>query len=196
MNRHILKSAEQYVTELFKKNYDETLVFHNLDHSENVVSRTKEIAEHYCLPDKEMFTLLIAAWFHDTGHLFTSPSKHESKSAELMKDFMTGVIEDETLISDIEQCILATKFPTHPNNFLEQIICDADTYHLSTDAFKETNEQVMKEERLKKGSLNKETFLKETLEMLNAHVYHTKYCQEKLNEGKMKNIQMILKDTI
>ncbi len=113
-----------------------------------------------------------------------------------MKDFMHGLIEDDTLISEIEHCILATKFPTHPYNFLEQIICDADTYHLGTDAFKETNKQVMKEERLKKGSQNKETFLKETLEMLNAHVYYTKYCQEKLNEGKMKNSQMILKDIL
>lgn len=124
--------------------------------------------------------LLIAAWFHDTGHLFITPANHESKSTELMRVFMSGQIENDKLIVDIEQCILATKFPTHPNNFLEQIICDADTYHLGTDAFKETNKQVMKEERLKKGSLNKETFLKETLEMLNAHVYYTKYCQEKI----------------
>lgn len=56
MDRHILKSAEHYVTELFEKNYDETLVFHNLNHTKNVVSRTKEIAEHYGVSDKEMFT--------------------------------------------------------------------------------------------------------------------------------------------
>ena len=47
---------------------------------------------------------------------------------------------------------MATKFPRDPKNLLEQIICDADTYHLGTEEFEEMNKRMLEETKLKKGS--------------------------------------------
>lgn len=193
MYKHILKKAENYVTELFEKNSNETLVFHNLKHTQDVVNRTEEIAGNYNLTEKEMLIIITAAWFHDAGHLFVEPGKHEQMSAELMKSFLLEQTNDKVLIKEIEQCILATKFPTHPKNLLEQIICDADTYHLGTKDFKHTNQQVYEEEKLKKGILDKAEFNKSALKILHSHKYYTEYCKHLLTKGKMKNIQKIKK---
>src|SRR6185436_9407352 len=121
-----------YVTDLFHDNKRPELIFHNLDHTRAVVDRTKEIAGHYYLNEKDMLSVYIAAWFHDTGYLFTTPSHHEEKSVELMRDFMKTQSEDEELVEKIAACIMATRQPRNPGNLPEQIICDADTYHFGT----------------------------------------------------------------
>src|SRR6476619_6394579 len=139
----LYKRIEEYVTGLFEQMHDPAHVFHNLEHTQNVVKRTKEIAGHYKLTEDEMLILFSAAWFHDTGHLFTEPSKHEEMSIEIMKKFMAGKVNDENIISEIEACILSTKLPRHPKNLLQQIICDADTYHLGTKDFKNTNKKAL-----------------------------------------------------
>ncbi len=72
----IYKKVEDFVTGLFEKYPNNKLVFHNLKHTETVVQRTKEIAAHYNLNEKEMLVLYVAAWFHDVGHLFCQNMKN------------------------------------------------------------------------------------------------------------------------
>src|SRR5262245_48189318 len=150
MDNTIYKDTERYyVTDLFEKMHQPQLLYHNLDHTKKVVEKTNEIAAHCHVGEKDMMILFIAAWFHDTGHLFTGTSKHEQESVKIMRTFMTDRAADGELITAIEGCILATKFPGRPSNLLEEIICDADTYHFGTDEFNESNKLVMEEHRLR-----------------------------------------------
>ncbi|HYC30128.1 MAG TPA: HD domain-containing protein, partial [Chitinophagaceae bacterium] len=89
---NIYKKVESFVTELFEKNQTNALLFHNLEHTEKVVEHSKEIAMQYQLSEREQFILYAAAWFHDTGHLFVDPARHEMKSVELMRDFLTKYV--------------------------------------------------------------------------------------------------------
>ena len=97
----IEKRTEEYVTKLFEEKHITALVFHNLDHTRSVVKRTKEIASHYDLSEKDNFILFTAAWFHDTGYLFTEPSKHENVSCDVIKSFMKDYVTDEASVSEI-----------------------------------------------------------------------------------------------
>jgi len=81
-DKQIIRLAEEKVVELFGSDADHNLVYHTIDHTRNVVKRVNEIAAHYELAEKDVVILNIAAWFHDTGHLLTSPAEHEQKSAE------------------------------------------------------------------------------------------------------------------
>lgn len=193
MDHHgILKKTENYVTDLFEKNQQEALAFHNLDHTRNVIARAKEIAAQYNLPERDLSVLFIAAWFHDTGHLFVEPDVHEERSIELMKAFIAGqVTNSEDLASGAEKCILATRVPFDPKSLLEQIICDADTYHIGTKEFKSTNKQLKKEYILRKLVPENVNWNKKTLEFLRAHKYYTSYCQALLEKGKQKNIEKL-----
>ena len=142
-SNNIYKKIQNYVTGLFEKKYDSNLIFHDLQHTKNVVSRVKEIAAHYNVSEKDMLVLFVAAWFHDTGYLFVEPSMHEENSVEQMKKFMSDYYNDPEMITETENCILSTKPHVNPGNLLQQILCDADTYHLGTKEFKDTNKQVM-----------------------------------------------------
>lgn len=189
----IYKKVEDFVTGLFEKQPNSKLLFHNLKHTETVVQRTKEIAAHYNLNEKEMLVLYVAAWFHDVGHLFTPGLKnHEDKSVEVMKKFMSDY-DDKELTADIEGCILSTKMPRNPLTLTQQIICDADTYHFGTKDFKNTNKLMREEYNLREEKISKQDWNEGTLEMLNAHQFYTAYCKDVLEENKKENIKMIKK---
>jgi predicted metal-dependent HD superfamily phosphohydrolase len=191
MDNSLYKKIEHYVTGLYETLQDDTLVFHNLKHTQNVVDRTKEIAGHYHVNEKEMLILYTTAWFHDTGYLFTDPEKHEAMSVEVMKKFMLDHTNDTELLNEIEQCIMATKSPRDPKNLLQQIICDADTYNLGTKEFKDTNKRVQKEVKLKNGEVDKIKFMEGTIKMLEEHQYYTTYCKDLLSVTKELNMKKI-----
>jgi predicted metal-dependent HD superfamily phosphohydrolase len=189
----IYKKVENHVIELYENNHNPDLLYHNLKHTKAVVNRTKEIAGHYDLSEKEMLIVYVAAWFHDTGYLFTEPAMHEEKSAELMRDFITEYKKDESIINEIETCILATKPSRQPANLLQEIIKDADTYHLGTKEFKETNKLVMAELKLTHPAFDKKAATEKALELLSAHKFYTSYAQKLLTDYKMKNINKLKK---
>jgi predicted metal-dependent HD superfamily phosphohydrolase len=190
MANNIYKLVEQHVSHLFESNKKPTLFYHNLEHTQETLKRAEEIAAHYKLSEKEMLAVYIAAWFHDTGRIFTGPENHEEKSVELMKSFMQINCPETELIQIIEGCILATKRTTIPANLLQQILSDADTYHLGTKEFKRTNKQVRKE-ILTDREMSKEDYDIKTLEFLENHKYYTSYCIELLNKGKEENIEKL-----
>lgn len=190
-NNSLYKKTEQYVTGLFHANKKDVLVFHNLQHTRNVVQRTKEIAGHYHLSEEEMLILYIAAWFHDTGHLFAEPSKHEEMSVELMRNFMLEQKADAPLIEEIGNCIFATKLPRNPTTLLQEIICDADTYHLGTKDFKNTNKLAYEEIVMRNGEMSKPLFNKQTYEFLEGHQFYTAYCKDILDETKQENMKKL-----
>jgi len=190
---NLYKKTEQYVTDLFNDNNKPELLFHNLDHTLSVVARTKEIAGHYYLSENDMLTVYIAAWFHDTGYLFTDAAHHEEKSVELMHEFMKTHTNDEKLLSAIAGCIMATRPPRQHDSLLKEIICDADTYHFGTGEFKETNKKVWEEFNATGTDVTREAWALKTIEFLKEHQFYTKYCKDLLEERKEKNMKKLKK---
>src|SRR5690606_36882222 len=91
--KQIVKQAEDYVTSLYESAPENNLLYHNIEHTRNVVNRANEIAAHYELSERDITVLNIAAWFHDTGHIYTDPMMHEEKSVEIMQDLMSNRLE-------------------------------------------------------------------------------------------------------
>jgi hypothetical protein len=189
------KKIDEYVTGLYDSMATKNLVFHNIDHTKMVVKRTQEIAGHYNVSEKEMFELFAAAWFHDTGHLFSGPQNHEEMSVNVMKKFLKDESVDEESIIEISGCIMATKAPREPKNQLQQIICDADTYHLGTKDFKETNKQMWEEQNLRSDHEDPIAFKEHTIDMLEKHQFYTNYCKQLLNKRKNKNLKKLKEKT-
>jgi predicted metal-dependent HD superfamily phosphohydrolase len=189
-NHKTEKRVEEYVTGLFEQLHAPALAFHNIDHTKTVVKRANEIAANYNLSEKELFVLTTAAWFHDTGYLFTEPAEHEKMSCEVMRKYMKDHTDEPTIV-EIEGCIMATKFPTNPKTLPEQILCDADTYNFGTKDFKETNKKAYKEAQSRNPELNKTDFIETTIKLLESHSYYTSYCQQLLDVRKQKNMQKL-----
>jgi predicted metal-dependent HD superfamily phosphohydrolase len=187
----IYKKIEDHVNGLFDKAKADHFYYHTLEHTQKVVARTKEIAAHYNLTEKEMLIVYTAAWFHDTGYLYTSAAEHEEKSASIMRSFMKDLVNDEEVIDAAESCILSTKPPQNPKNLLDEIVCDADTYHLGTKEFKETNKLVKKEFEATSGTLDKLEWMKGVVKFMESHHYHTSYCKDLLKEKKNENLMKL-----
>lgn len=189
----LYEKAEHWVTGLFDNNPRPDLVFHNVEHTTTVVERVDEIGSQYDLTEDEKLAVHIAAWFHDTGYLFAAPDHHEEKSVELMKEFMKEANVNGTLVEKTAQCIMATKMPRKHESLIEKIICDADTYHLGTKEFKDSNKKVM-EEFLRTGKkINEKEWDLKTVEMLKSHEYYTEYCKKLLEDKKQKNMKKLKK---
>jgi predicted metal-dependent HD superfamily phosphohydrolase len=189
----LIADTENYVKGLFKKYNQPNLVFHDLQHTQGVVQHAYEIAAHYQLPDKELFELSIAAWFHDTGHLVTNPSDHEEKSVALMEEYIRNKTGDEELIKKVASLIRITKFPPSPKSLQEMIICDADTYHFGLEDFRQTNKAMKKELILRNMSTVVLDWERNSLELLEKHQFFTSYCMDLLQKGKEKNIRRLQK---
>jgi predicted metal-dependent HD superfamily phosphohydrolase len=163
--------------------------YHNLVHTRNVVMHTEEMAGHYQVAIRDRFIVTTAAWFHDIGHLYGPMQGHEERGAQVMKIHLHD--QPAELLTAIRRCILATKMPSHPVDLLEQILCDADTYHLGTDLFRETDPLVHQEMIQRFGPMTDESWRKKTLAFMRQHAFFTDYCQTLLNKKKQENIAWV-----
>lgn len=190
----ILAAVRHYVTDLFTNKVDPRLVFHNLDHTEDVAEACSQIADHYQLKDEERFILMLAAWFHDTGYSLGSASGHEEESIRIATRFLQQNHVDDSIIQRIASCIHATRMPQSPVSSIEKILCDADLFHLSTDDFKARNELLKQEQETLLGQkIAKKDWRKNNIQFLQNHRYFTEYGQETLEPKKQVNLAALLK---
>lgn len=185
----LIKEVSRFATGYFARNANPALLYHNVDHTVNVVRRVIEIGSNYSLRRADMFVLEAAAWFHDSGQLSGNGKDHEEISVSIMKDYFQHTDVPKAAVEAIERCILATRIPHKPTSFRDGIICDADTYNLGTDAFPNTDALLKREYALR--GLPTKDWDKNTLAFLTQHRYFTGYCKWKLNETKGKNIAMV-----
>ncbi|WP_156307399.1 Pycsar system effector family protein [Sphingobacterium endophyticum] len=168
--------------------------FHNSHHTQDVVDAAQEMSDHYSLNSEEKFIVVAAAYFHDTGYLSGGAKDHEIRSAEIAEQFLKEEKVHALVIEKVKSCILATKMPQSPRNLLESILCDADLFHLGTSDFEERNKLMQQEaEHVKGVKIDKSTWRRRTIELMQQHAFHTDYAQEKLNQGKANNLESLLK---
>ncbi len=188
----LLEDVKDEVTQLFEKAEDEKLSYHNLGHTSFVVSKAAEIARHYELNDADFFVVETAAWFHDTGYLNGSQHDHELRSAAIAETFLLIKELDAATIRQVKDCILATRIPQLPQNLLQQIVCDADLFHLGTGNFRALNKKMKKEAEAHRGKkIDKEEWRAGTLNLLESHRYQTDYAKNLLNNIKHENMNSI-----
>ncbi|MGY4386141.1 putative metal-dependent HD superfamily phosphohydrolase [Pedobacter sp. UYP24] len=186
--REILEQLRTHVTWLFKTEKADKFYYHNLEHTEQVVENAVKIANHYQLLDHDFFIVVAASWFHDIGYLFDK-SNHEVKGAELLEEFLRDKVIDQEVINKIKGCIMATRMPQEPDGLLQQIVCDADLFHLGSNSFKDRNKLMRKEaEAFLDHKLNKVEWHSKTIHLFNMHHFHTEYAQHLLNEKKQENL--------
>jgi predicted metal-dependent HD superfamily phosphohydrolase len=186
---NILEQAQHYVRSFFDTHVNDKLVYHNRKHTERVVESAVQIAQHYQLNDAEFFIVKVAAWFHDIGYLTGDGPGHEERGARMAEAFLEGTGVDRGIIDSIRKCILATQLPQRAVTLVEQIVCDADLYHLGTEEFSERNKLMRKEaEAVHNKKISKEEWRKGTIRFLESHHYYTDYCRLLLNEKQQENL--------
>jgi predicted metal-dependent HD superfamily phosphohydrolase len=181
----VLAAAQIYATDLYQTKVSKSIHFHTLLHTQEVLAACEKMAEYYQLADEDRFSLSIAAWFHDTGYSGGSAKGHEELSVELALKFLNEHKIGQAVIDKVKGCINATRIPQSPGSLIEQIICDADLFHLGTGDFKEKN-RLLREELNDFGGqdLSKKDWRKMNVEFLEKHNYFTSFAKENLQPLK------------
>lgn len=185
----ILDAAHSYVASYFKEHCSQDFLYHNYQHTASVVAAAAELCTHYQLSDQKVFIVKIAALFHDLGYLDDS-NNHEAASMSLATKFLSQHQADPAVTEQVIACIEATKMPQKPQNLLQQIVCDADLSHFSTDSFADKSKQLRKETQTRCGfAISKEAWRHQTINLLQRHQFHTSYAREHWYLKKMENLE-------
>jgi predicted metal-dependent HD superfamily phosphohydrolase len=181
----VLAAAQNYATDLYQTKVSKSIHFHTLQHTQEVLAASEKMAEYYQLADEDRFSLSLAAWFHDTGYSGGTAKGHEELSVELALKFLNEHQIGQPVIDKVKGCINATRIPQTPNSLIEQIICDADLFHLGTGDFKEKN-RLLREELNDFGgnNLSKKDWRRLNIDFLEKHNYFTSYAKENLQPLK------------
>lgn len=189
----LIRQTEDFVKKYMHDHDNPHLLYHNLLHTQNIVSVTIKIAKHYALKDKEFFIVITAAWFLHSGH-YKDILHPEDASAKMTEEFLKNSGVEEETINAIKKCILATKIPKAPDILLEKIICDADSFYIASEKFSEYNKLKRKEFELRNNiNIDKDDWRKTTIQFFEDHQYYTDYGKEHLNKNKMENLQKLKK---
>ena len=186
-NTPLLKRTKEFVAGFIAENFTEKICYHNIDHTLEVVEAVEIIGKHCNISKEDMETVIIAAWFHDTGY-FLGCENHEEASANIAKQYLTDENIDPEIINKVANCILSTKIPQTPNSTLEKIICDADLFHLASEKFFNKSKLLWLELTLHNQKITPESWLNQSREFVETHEYHTSFGKEILLPKMEKNL--------
>jgi len=191
-----VQEVQKHVISFFEKHMPEKYVYHDLEHTRNVVNGVTEIGQGCGITEREIELLQIAAWFHDTGYV-DGPKGHEERGCTYALEFIKEKDYSDAEKKIITDCIMATKLPANPQTLLEQIICDADLSHLGKKNYWDRCSRVRLEmNQIQEVVLSDLDWVDFELEFLEKHQYHTPYAQRIYNKRKKKNIRQLIKQKL
>ena len=189
----LIDLSVEYIEQLFRKKLPSSLCYHNLIHTRMVVDAVQIIGNHMSLTVQEQEMVTLAAWFHDVGFTITYQG-HEKESISLARLKLIEWGYPLRNLKQVEHCILATRMPQSPKNNLEEILCDADLYHMSQSKYWHYNDLLFEELT---GCMAIKTTYKEWLidniKFLQDHKYFTSYAQRHFEPSKQCRIEENIK---
>ncbi len=193
VNSTLLEEVAEYVSQHISNNVADYFVYHDLQHTLNVVEAVIELSPYFDLSDKEYEALRLASWFHDVGY-DEGPDNHEKRSAAHARRYLTERNYPEEGIQQIEACILATKLPSNPQSVLEQIICDADLNHLGKKNYWDRCGRVRQELTKSKDMLmSDKDWVDFELTFMNKHHWYTSAAKAMYGKRKLKHLRQLMK---
>jgi predicted metal-dependent HD superfamily phosphohydrolase len=191
-----LKTVDQYVRELFRDELPDGIKFHDANHTlhptKGVVAVANRIAITEGVSGNDRELLITAAYFHDTGYI-REYDKNEPIAARMAGRILKLIGYESKEIDKIQTMILSTDLDREPKSHVEKILCDADLDHLGREDFFKYDLKVREGRGARGIDVSDDAkWYRGTLEFLKKHQYYTP-SQNKLREqGKQKNLKMLL----
>lgn len=188
----IVRKAKKHCIGLLAQSRCGSLPFHNLEHTTEVYENVLKIGMYENLDIEELEPVLLAALFHDTGNakIFTG---HEKYSVIEASNFLLTQEYPVDKIVLVTNCIKATMIPQQPRNNWEEIICDADLFHLGTKGYlSKSNLLRLEWSKFLKTDYTNVTWDTLNIKFLDRHRFFTKYGKELLEPIKQENLMALM----
>lgn len=188
----LIAKAEEFVRNLFKDKLSDSFIYHNFNHTFEVVKAVTVLSENENVTVEEKEILLVAAWLHDTGYT-SGCVNHEEASIKIAEVFLKDNDKNDVFIQAVSSIIKATTYDYVPVTTLEKIIKDADYSHFCSPDYLMLCEDLRKEwEMTQQKFYSNLDWAKENLHFIaEFHVYYTQYALENWQPLKEKNIKII-----
>jgi predicted metal-dependent HD superfamily phosphohydrolase len=184
INKSLTETASEFVFEIMKTKLPGNYVYHNYKHTVEVVEAIRKIGSKSGISEEDMEIVILAGWFHDAGFTVTKDN-HEDASIEIAKTFLSENNYSPEKTEKVVGCINATRYPQAPTNLLEEIMCDADLFHLGTKDYSDKSHLLRVEwEKTEDKQYSEIEWLKINIDFLSSHKFYTKYAKKALDEFK------------
>jgi uncharacterized protein len=183
------EKAKQYVLDKLKNELAPDLFYHSLEHTQDDVwPAAKRLGELAGVEAEDLLLLETAALYHDIGFV-KQTFDHETASIHIAQEMMPRFGYSPIQIQRVKVIIMATKLPQSPQNFLGELMADADLDVLGRDDFFISTLKL----RAELEAYGRPTTLKEwyttQLNFLESHTYFTTVANALRQDQKKKNIE-------
>lgn len=188
-NSKIVEEAEKFITELFRKELPEKLLYHNLDHTAEVVNVVQDLADESDISEEDKEILTLAAWFHDSGYV-RKYNGHEAESVNYAKKFLSDHNYPQEKQEVISKLIMSTVAGHEPVGVLEQLIHDADLAHVGRKRFFRRGELLRVElENFNDQAFGELEWEKKQYNFLVNNNFFSQAGKNRFSKGRVKNIK-------
>ncbi|MHC2990397.1 hypothetical protein OB13_01920 [Pontibacter sp. HJ8] len=187
METEILKRTHVYVAHQLPTNGSDQTNNPTLQHTQALVATAEEIGRASGLPEHELQLLLLAAWLHDLSNTTAAPLLADSRFHPV--EFLESSGLSAAEIKQVQQGIAATRYPQHPQNKLEEVLCDAVASFLASEDYLVQQER---KARLTPGDKQEELgWIKAQRNLLKKHTYFTPYARQTYAAGIEHNVRLL-----
>lgn len=187
----LIEKARAHCYRLIEQSRCSKLPFHNWEHTQNVVRNVKEISSAEKIDLSELNLLVLAAYFHDVGHV-KEAENHEKISCQYADDFLEKNGCNKENIKTVQNIIMTTVMPQNPQTELQRIICDADLAHLGKVSFGSQNEKLRREwSYYGNAEFSDREWFEMNIHFLERHSFHTEFAKKHFTNQKTENIEIL-----
>ena len=169
MNFH---AAKAFILDKLESELSDQLYYHGIHHTLDVLYTIEELCYNEKVTPYEELLLKTAALFHDSGFIIES-KEHEQLGCGIVRTHLPRYGYTDREIERICGMIMATKIPQSPQNYLEEIMCDADLDYLGRDDFYDIGHTLFKELKASNVLDNEETWNRIQINFLENHSFFT-----------------------
>jgi flagellar motility protein MotE (MotC chaperone) len=186
----ILDRTQEYVEHQLVKEEAAQAAGFDLQHTKALVKVAGEIGISCSLTKEEMELLLLSAWLYDLSYAQAGKAKGDEKYLKVA-EFLESTGLSQAEASKILQCIAAARFPQHPQDTLEEALCDAVASFLAADDYLT---QAEKQAQAEPGETqDRYEWMNGQRELFKKHAFFTKYGKRNFLAKKEENQKSLKK---
>lgn len=169
------------------------LLYHNVQHTQNVEKVAAELAKLEGLNTKEIKLIRTAALYHDCGFIYQH-HENESFAVDIAEKELPRFNYSQQEIQMICSMIHSTQSNSHMQNLYDEILSDADHDYFGRDDYFKIALDLRKELQLYGRTFAEEDWLVFQLNYLvDKHSFKTNSAIRLRQEGKERNIEQLKK---
>ncbi|MBN2391338.1 MAG: phosphohydrolase [Anaerolineae bacterium] len=167
------------------------LRYHSIRHTcDDVLPAVERLAALAGVNGDDELLLRTAVLYHDMGYM-EQYANNEPIGARIAWETLPDFGYSPDQIAAIEHMIMATQMPQAPQNFLEELMCDADLDSLGREDYLETSHDLHAELVACGASIPLREWYQRQLVFLSNHTYFTEVARKLRDAGKQENIRRL-----